>query len=90
MIEFKRVYPDTFKGGYRGGEILSWYPPLNKQEYYVRDGTVYLACHYCGKPTCLKDHEISVTGMVSPSVVSETEGCNFHENVRLLNYKNFT
>lgn len=35
----------------------------------------------------LMDHEIAADGTVSPSVVCPTEGCDFHEHVRLVGWE---
>jgi predicted RNA-binding Zn-ribbon protein involved in translation (DUF1610 family) len=41
------------------------------------------ACPKCGKVELLTNHQIGKGGVVTPSVVCQTEGCNFHENIIL-------
>jgi len=67
-------------------EIILKFPALKQKEYYIRENIVYISCPHCGKVTCLKDHEISERGIVTPSVVSNTKNCNFHNNVKLRKY----
>jgi len=40
-------------------------------------------CPTCGKLAVLIDHSIDVDGTVAPSVVCPTDGCAFHDYVRL-------
>jgi len=49
--------------------------------------TAYLTCPQCKKWAGLWDHTIGHDGIVSPSVVCPTEGCWFHEMVKLVGWK---
>ena len=48
-----------------------------------RGKTAAFVCPICGTLAMLIDHEIAPDGTVTPSVVCPTEGCDFHEFVRL-------
>jgi hypothetical protein len=52
----------------------------------VRNGTsARLTCPNCGLDAEL-DHQIAKDGTVTPSVECPSDGCGFHEHVRLLGW----
>lgn len=55
----------------------------------VRDGkeVVYMNCPKCGNAAALDDHTISQDGIVNPSVVCPFDGCDFHDYVKIVDYK---
>lgn len=55
----------------------------------LRDGDKLSASLICpnGHYGVLLDHEISNDGTVSPSVECSEEGCNFHEYIKLEDWK---
>lgn len=59
--------------------VLSWKPchPSTMRRYKAQ-----MTCPR-GHGLVLKNHSIDSTGRVQPSVVCRTEGCDFHEYVRL-------
>jgi len=45
--------------------------------------TAGLSCPDCGQVASLSHHKIDQDGIVTPSVVCPTEGCKFHEWIKL-------
>lgn len=45
-------------------------------------------CPECSRTGSLIDHEINESGEVRPSVVCPSDGCSFHEFVKLEGWKN--
>lgn len=52
------------------------------------DGDVYSATYVCpfGHHGLLDEHKIWRDGLVEPSVKCHTQGCGFHDDVRLLGW----
>ena len=73
MKEFKLMSDPQWPGP---GE----WKPVQLQKTGER--TARLVCPDC-RCRALLDHSIATDGTVTPSVVCPTEGCNFHEMVRL-------
>ena len=60
---------------------------IGKGQYSVNaDGLIVAGCPDCGRVMLIKDHAISDAGGVTPSVVSETKECSFHDHVVLKNW----
>ncbi|MBW8034516.1 MAG: hypothetical protein FVQ79_02300 [Planctomycetes bacterium] len=53
------------------------------------EGTEVSAMVSCsnGHVACLWDHEIDSEGVVMPSLVCPEDGCDFHERVKLVNWR---
>lgn len=50
-------------------------------------GTAYVECPKCGQYAGLSDHEIKEDGTVDPSMVCPNKGCDFHDYVKLEEWK---
>ena len=75
LFEIQPGEPWDGKGLWKGGRL---------------DGsrTATVSCPKCGKSASLSGHIISDDGAVSPSLVCPSlEGCDFHEYVRLVGWK---
>jgi len=48
---------------------------------------VVILCPKCQKVSCLRNHTIHRDGTVSPSLVCPRDECNFHEMIKLKDWK---
>lgn len=63
----------------------NWYVPGTWKGLMKSDGhrSASVTCPLCKKNYALTNHDIAADGTVTPSVVCPTEGCTFHEMVKL-------
>ena len=61
------------------------YEPATWKGLQLESGgrSAYLVCPQCDQLGVLIDHEILPDGTVQPSVVCPTQGCTFHEMIKL-------
>jgi len=50
---------------------------------FEKKRSAVFTCPDCKQFGVLTEHEISLSGIVTPSVVCPTPGCNFHEMIQL-------
>lgn len=58
-----------------------------KGEWTLVKGAAVMCCPLCGKLLKLRDYYVSPFGNVTPSVECTAGGCEFHEFIRLLEWK---
>lgn len=49
--------------------------------------TAFIICPKCKRVGVLYDHEIDFDGVVFPSVICAYDDCDFHETIKLNNWK---
>lgn len=49
--------------------------------------SIVVRCPQCSKIAVVGSHEVAIDGTVTPSLVCPTEGCGFHEWVKLEEWK---
>lgn len=60
--------------------------PLAKGQWRLWGGNIMARCPECGE-IYLLDHEVASDGTVTPSLECPTEGCSFHEMIKLDGWK---